>query len=190
MSVTVRESLGGLETTQRRLIVAATSAGVVATIGIVRHADVGALPAFLTFAVALVVLAAIDLECRLLPNRIVYPTTLVTLALLVVAGATGDDWAMLGRAALAGSVAFTAMTTLALISPAGFGMGDAKLSFVIGLVLGWLGWSQLVAGFSIAFLANATVALALLATRRITRKDSLPLGPFLALGAIVVLIVG
>jgi leader peptidase (prepilin peptidase)/N-methyltransferase len=156
---------------------------------VARYGD-RALPAFLVLTAALMALVVIDLGSHRLPNRIVYPTTLVMFALLTMAAAFGDSWPTLGRATLAGVVAFVAMAVVALVSPSGIGLGDVKLSFVIGLALGWLGWNQLLGGFLIAFMISAAVALALVASRRLTRKDAMAFGPFLALGTLVMLIVG
>ena len=88
---------------------------------------------------------------------------------------------------------FAATVTLGvlhLVSPRSMGFGDVKLAFVLGLVLGWLGWSELVLGLLGGFLAGAVVGVALIALRHRGRKDHLPFGPFLAFGTLVVLLWG
>ena len=155
-----------------------------------RYHDSWVLPAFLALAAGLVVLSVIDLEHFLLPNRIVYPLAVTTVALLALAAVGDDAWPSFGRALLGGVVATVALGALHLLSPRSMGFGDVKLAFVLGLVLGWLGWSELVLGLFCGFLAGAVVGLALVVLRHRGRKDHLPFGPFLAFGTLVVLLWG
>jgi leader peptidase (prepilin peptidase)/N-methyltransferase len=178
--VTARGRTAGLA-----LVTAAVGVGVVA-----RLHDSWALPAFLALALVLPVLAWIDVERLVLPNRIVYPLTAVVFVLLVV-GAIGDDnWGALVRALLGGVVAFAALVVLHVISPQGMGFGDVKLAFVLGLALTWLGWGELVVGFVLAFVYGAVVSLALVATGVRGRRDHVPFGPFLAAGALTAVVWG
>jgi leader peptidase (prepilin peptidase) / N-methyltransferase len=156
----------------------------------VRYDDSWVLPAFLVLAAGLVALSVIDFEHFLLPNRIVYPLAVGTLALLALAAVGDDAWAAFGRAVLGGVAAAAALGALHLVSPRSMGFGDVKLAFVLGLVLGWLGWSELVLGLFCGFLAGAVVGIALIALRNRGRKDHLPFGPFLAFGTMVVLLWG
>ena len=58
-----------------------------------------------------------------------------------------------------------------------------KLAGVLGGFLGWLGLSQWTLGFLAAWVSMAVISVLLLATKRITRQDSLPFGPWMILGA-------
>ncbi|MFL6243368.1 MAG: prepilin peptidase [Acidimicrobiia bacterium] len=156
----------------------------------IRYDDSWVLPAFLVLAAGLVALSVIDFEHFLLPNRIVYPLAVGTLALLALAAVGDDAWAAFGRAVLGGVVATVTLGVLHLVSPRSMGFGDVKLAFVLGLVLGWLGWSELVLGLFCGFLAGAVVGIALIVLRHRGRKDHLPFGPFLAFGTMVVLLWG
>ena len=156
----------------------------------VRYDDSWVLPAFLVLVAGLVALSVIDLEHFLLPNRIVYPLAVGTVALLALAAVGDDAWAAFGRAVLGGVAATVTLGVLHLVSPRSMGFGDVKLAFVLGLVLGWLGWSELVLGLFCGFLAGAVVGIALIALRHRGRKDHLPFGPFLAFGTMVVLLWG
>jgi len=156
----------------------------------VRYHDSWVLPAFLALAAGLVALSVIDLEHFLLPNRIVYPLAVTTVALLALAAVGDDAWPSFGRALLSGALATLALGGLHLVSPRSMGFGDVKLAFVLGLVLGWLGWGELVLGLFCGFLAGALVGLALIVVRHRGRKDHLPFGPFLAFGTMVVLLWG
>lgn len=155
-----------------------------------RYHDSWALPAFLAVTAGLVALSVIDLEHFLLPNRIVYPLALATLGLLTLAALGDSAWDALGRALLGGVAGMVALGLLHLASPRSMGFGDVKLAFVLGLVLGWLGWAELVLGLFCGFLAGALVGLVLIASRRRGRKDHLPFGPFLAFGTLVALLWG
>ena len=108
------------------LITAVAFAAVVA----VRGADADLLLE-LPFVACLIALAGIDLDHRLLPNRIVYPMAAWGLVASVLV-ATGD----LPEHLIAGAAAFTFLLVAALVYPAGMGMGDVKLAGVMGLYLG------------------------------------------------------
>ncbi|MFD2092070.1 prepilin peptidase [Blastococcus deserti] len=141
------------------------------------------LPAFLFLAGAGVLLAVIDLRHRLLPNRVVVPSIGIGAGLLIVAAAVEASWPALLRGGLGAVVLFAVFLVLALISPSGLGMGDVKLAALLGLYLGWLGWGVLVIGAAAGFVAQAVVALALLAGRRIGLRGELPFGPAMLAGA-------
>jgi leader peptidase (prepilin peptidase)/N-methyltransferase len=143
------------------------------------------LPAFLFLAAAGVLLAVIDLQHHLLPNRIVLPSIGIGAVLLLLAAVAAGEGEALVRAVLGAVVLFGVFLVLALISPSGLGMGDVKLAALIGLYLGWIGWSALVAGAAGGFVIQAVVALALLAGRRIGLRGELPFGPAMLLGAAV-----
>ncbi len=141
------------------------------------------LPAFLLLAGTGVLLAVIDLQHRLLPNRIVLPSLGIGAALLALAAAADGIWASLLRAGLGAVALFAVFLVLALISPRSLGMGDVKLAGLVGLYLGWFGWGAVVVGALAGFVVQALIALVLLATRRIGLGGELPFGPAMLLGA-------
>jgi leader peptidase (prepilin peptidase) / N-methyltransferase len=145
------------------------------------------LPAFLLLAAAGVLLAVVDLEHRLLPNRIVGPAAAAGALLLALAAAAGGDGHALVRAVLGAAVMFVGYLVLALIAPSGLGMGDVKLAGLLGLYLGWVGWGAVVFGAAAGFVVQALAALLLLATRRIGLREELPFGPAMLAGAAVVI---
>jgi len=67
---------------------------------------------------------------------------------------------------------------------------SGKLSFSLGLYLGWLGWGQVFLGGFLAFLLGALVGVGLIATGIKGRKDFVPFGPFLALGTLITVLWG
>ena len=133
-------------------------------------------------AATLVWLAAIDFETRLLPNRITLPATGVLLAASLALGpAAFLEHAL--SALLAGGFLFAA----AAIRPGDLGMGDAKLAMLLGALLGPAVLTALVIGFCLV----AAAGLVLLAVDgRAALKRQLPLGPFLAAGALATLLLG
>jgi leader peptidase (prepilin peptidase)/N-methyltransferase len=146
--------------------------------------------AYLPLLWVLVVLSFIDLEHKLLPNRIVFPSLVAGVVLLGVAAALGPGVHAWVRALIGAALAFAVFLALAIISPRGMGMGDVKLSAVLGLALAYQGWGRLFIGFLLAFGAGAVGGLALIATRRGGRKSEIPFGPYLALGTVAALLFG
>jgi leader peptidase (prepilin peptidase)/N-methyltransferase len=149
-----------------------------------------ALPAFLLFGWLLIVVTVIDLRTYRIPNRLTYPLTPALLVLLVVAAMLDGTPGAAVRAVLGGVVAFGVLLILALVNPRGMGMGDVKLAAFIGIGLGYLGWGHVWLGLFAAFLAGGVIAGALLVLGLRGRKDHIPFGPWLALGALVALLAG
>lgn len=144
-----------------------------------------ALPAFLVLAAALVLLTVTDLQHHLLPNRVVLPALAVGAAFLLVSALIDGRWGDLGRAAAGAGLLFAGYLVLALVAPAGMGMGDVKLAALLGLYLGWVGWDAVLVGAVAGPLLQAAAALVLLALRRVGRRSDLPFGPALMVGALV-----
>lgn len=149
-----------------------------------------ALPAFLLFGWLLIVLAVIDMQTRRIPNRLTYPLTPALLVLLLGAALLEGTPGSAMRAVICGLIAFALLLVLALINPRGMGMGDVKLAGFIGLGLGYLGWGHLWVGLFLGFFGGGVIAALLLALRLRTRKDHIPFGPWLAIGALLALLAG
>jgi leader peptidase (prepilin peptidase)/N-methyltransferase len=136
----------------------------------------------LPFAAILIAVAGIDLEHRIVPNRIVVPA-----AVFAVAAAAVVEPGQLPELLLAGGAAFAALLLAALAYPAGMGMGDVKLAGVMGLYLGL----SVVPALLAAFLAGTVVGLGIVAREGAQgRKSGVPFAPFLALGGLVGLLAG
>jgi leader peptidase (prepilin peptidase) / N-methyltransferase len=133
------------------------------------------------FAAVLVVLAACDLERRIIPNWIVVPAAAITL----IANVT----LLPGRShelVLATVGAGTVLLIPNLVNGSLMGMGDVKLGILLGAGLGW----GVIGAVMVAFIAIFPVALAALIRGGFAaRKATLPFGPFLALGGLAILIV-
>jgi leader peptidase (prepilin peptidase)/N-methyltransferase len=148
------------------------------------------LPAYLLFFAALLAISVIDLEHYIVPNRIIWPTGLASIPLLIGAAAAGHEWHALRSAAIGGVAAWVFLLVLHLVNPRGMGFGDVRLAAVIGLYLGWLGMGQVALGLFLAFLAGSVVGIGLVLLRRRGMKSAVPFGPFLALGATIVVFAG
>jgi prepilin signal peptidase PulO-like enzyme (type II secretory pathway) len=134
------------------------------------------------FCPTLVLLAAIDIKHRLLPNMIILPACLAV-GLIIAASDPGAFLTHLAAGAALGGFFFV----FGMIFRGSLGMGDAKLGFLLGLALG----SETLAATLIAFAGLLVGALYVLATRGVSaRKDAIPFGPFLALGGILVFFLG
>jgi leader peptidase (prepilin peptidase) / N-methyltransferase len=130
---------------------------------------------------ALISLAVIDLEHRLLPNAIVGPAALAGLLLSILADPAGWWTYPLSAIAVAG-----ALLGLALIYPSGMGMGDVKMGGMLGA---FLGPYAALAVFLGALIGAVTGSL-LMATGKIQRRSALPFGLFMAAGGIISLFAG
>ena len=148
----------------------------------------------LVVLLACVCLAAMDLDVHRLPDRIMWPTmgTLgigLVLAALVGGGAQPLLRALLAAAAAGGFYLLIALASLARGSLA-LGLGDVKLSVVLGAVLGWFGWPELVLGIYTGFLVGGLFGLVLLLSRRVSWKGHFAFGPPMMVGALCGLLAG
>ena len=159
------------------LLTAITFAAVVA----VRGFD-DALLLELPFVACLIALAGIDLDHKLLPNKIVYP--MAVYGLVATAIVDTDD---LVEHVIAGAGGFLFLFIAVLAYPRGMGMGDVKLAGAMGLYLGL----SLIPAMLTAFLTGSLVGLGMMAREGVqARKKAVPFGVFLALGGIVGLLAG
>jgi leader peptidase (prepilin peptidase)/N-methyltransferase len=173
----------GLDLTPGRLTAAAAVCATALAAGALAHFGAG--PRGLIsagFIATLCALAAIDLDRRLIPNRIVLPAAAAVLAANL---AFYPEWA--GPWIVAGLGAALVLFLPSLFNAGAIGMGDVKLGLLLGFGLGVEVLNALVLGW----LATLPVILWLFATRgREARKQTIPLGPFLAIGGVAALFIG
>lgn len=136
----------------------------------------------LVFVFVLLAVTLTDLERRVIPNRILG----VAAVLAVVIAAVGDPSSLPERAVAAaagGGILFLVV----LAYPKGMGLGDVKLTAVMGLFLG----RNVAPAVLVALLVGSVVGLAMIARQgAAARKQAIPFGPFLALGGVVGLLAG
>jgi leader peptidase (prepilin peptidase)/N-methyltransferase len=136
----------------------------------------------LPFAAMLIAVADIDLEHRIVPNKVLLPMAVWGVGMTAV---VRPDF--LVEALIAGTAAFGFLLAAALIHPKGMGMGDVKLAGVMGLYLG----AAVAPALLIGFLAGSVVGVAIVARHGAAgRKKGVPFAPFLAIGGIVALLAG
>jgi leader peptidase (prepilin peptidase)/N-methyltransferase len=159
------------------LLTALLVAGCFARFGLTGEAFVSAF-----FCACLVVLSAIDLEHRILPDRIVLPATAIVLLAQI---ALYPERAL---ECILAAVAASGFLFLALLAyPRGMGMGDVKLALLMGAALG----KDVAVAMAVALLTGLVVSIVLLARNGVSaRKQAIPFGPFLALGSVVALFAG
>ena len=144
----------------------------------------------------LILVALIDIDRGLILNKLMFPSLIVLLILAPFWTELGLSRSFLGNddllatsinSILAGFGSFMVFLVIAMIYPNGMGGGDIKLSGVIGLLVGFPG--ALIALW-LAAVSGGVAAIGLIALRKLGRKDAMPFGPFLAVGAIVTLLAG
>ena len=148
------------------------------------------LPAYLVFSGTMVLLTLTDLDTKLIPNRILGPATILASGLLIVGGFLAGTRSALLWAAVGGATYFGVMFLLALIARGGLGFGDVKMSFLIGVFAGYLSVGHVIVAGVGAFLLGGVVALGLLVTRRSSRKDAIPFGPFMTVAGLIAIVLG
>ena len=148
------------------------------------------LPGYWWAAAVAIALTLTDLDLRRIPNRILYPGTAVA-AVLIVAGSLIDGDGGSALRALGGAAAYFGLLLLiALAARGGFGFGDVKLAFLLGLVLAHVSWAALAVGVFAAFFIGGMAALVLVVARRAGRGDAIPFGPAMVGGAFLAAAMG
>jgi leader peptidase (prepilin peptidase) / N-methyltransferase len=127
--------------------------------------------------------ALIDLEHRIIPNRITALGAVLALIIGLALDPAGEPERLIAGVAAGGFLLLAA-----LAYPGGMGMGDVKLAAVMGLFLGW----AVAPAILIALLAGVLVGAVVMARKgaHAGRKTAVPFGPFLALGAVIAVYAG
>lgn len=137
--------------------------------------------AFALFAVVSAVLAVGDVRRRRIPDRVVFPATIVAVLLLAVAAARTGCPSRAAEVALGAAAAFGVCLLVRLARPEAFGGGDVKLAALVGAHLGWFGPEAVASGVALGFVAAGVAGVGVLAAGG--RGSDLPFAPFLLLGA-------
>lgn len=129
-----------------------------------------------------VVLMAIDLEHRLILNKIVYPAAVVALITAVFLPQPGIVNSVIG-----GAIGLAFLLLPALVYPQGMGWGDVKMAALIGLVTGF---PLVLVALLVAVLSGGLVGGILFLLKIKKRKEAIPFAPFLSLATIATLLWG
>jgi leader peptidase (prepilin peptidase)/N-methyltransferase len=139
-----------------------------------------------------VALAVIDWRTRLLPRKIILPAlagSVVTIAVSWALDGFDGGTTTVVRTVVGCVAAFLVFFVLWFIYPRGMGFGDVRLSALLGLVLGYLGWSQWMVGLYGGFLLGAVIG-GVLALLKVVDRKGYPFGPFMLVGALVGVVAG
>lgn len=147
--------------------------------------------AWVVLMAAMPLLAIVDARSQIIPNRVLYPTAAVIVALLAADFAFGSMSSTTAwHAATSGLVCFAYAFTLWYIRPDGFGWGDVKLTGVVGLVLGTQSiWTALCATVIISPLTALAPGFILSALDR-SGESRFAFGPYIVIGAVVSAFIG
>jgi leader peptidase (prepilin peptidase) / N-methyltransferase len=136
-----------------------------------------------------VALAVVDWRTRLLPTKVIAPSYLVVAVLAAAAAWLDSDLDALITAGLGWLVAGGSFFVLWFVYPRGMGYGDVRLSGLLGIALGYLGWAELLVGIYAGFVLGGVGGL-LLSVLRIVDRKAYPFGPFMLVGAVVGVVLG
>ena len=144
--------------------------------------------ALVLFVINGIRLSVIDLRARLLPNSIMWPWFVSTLALLGAAALCAREPTLILRSVSGAAVLFAGYLLVHYAVPGGMGMGDVKLAAVLGLYLGFVSWMHLLIATMLAFFLGSVVSAVLLIRRRLTLRSSVAFGPYMLSGAAMALL--
>ena len=133
----------------------------------------------------MIVLAVIDLEHKLILNKIVYPFAIIALIINIFLPDFGLKNFLFGIAG--GATGFMILFLPALIYNKGMGWGDVKMAGLIGLLTGF---PQVFVAVMGGIILGGVVAIILLLLKKKSRKEVIPFGPFLALATMIALLWG
>jgi leader peptidase (prepilin peptidase)/N-methyltransferase len=164
-----------------------TLTGILFALTVVRFGVTLQTALLLTFLAGLIVISFIDLDHQIIPNVI----TLPGIPLGILTGFLFRDPPLLDR--LIGALAGAGFLYLVLFyggvlyGQEAMGEGDLNLIAMVGA---FLGWKAVIVTILVGCLVGSAVGLSLIALRRLGRRQHIPFGPFLSLGAVVALFWG
>jgi leader peptidase (prepilin peptidase)/N-methyltransferase len=173
----------GEKISARYPVVEAVTAALYVLVVALKWGDVLQMTLGLVLVTFLVPIAVIDLDLKIIPNKLTAPAAVLALALGAV---LEPSYLPEQLAAGAGALVFFLLPTL--IHQKGMGMGDVKLVAVLGLYLG----RAVAPAIFIALILGVVVGAAIIASKGVSdgRRTKVPFGPFLAVGALVAFFVG
>jgi leader peptidase (prepilin peptidase) / N-methyltransferase len=148
----------------------------------------------LVLGAALVAVSVIDLQLLRIPDHVTFPALAMALPLVLAVSLRQDDGDAAVGALIGAGTYFTALLLPHLVYPRGMGFGDVKLALVMGLYLGWLGWTvpdpvlgpiqMVIYGLLLGCALGVVFGVVSMVVTR--RRGEFPFGPALALGCIMV----
>jgi leader peptidase (prepilin peptidase)/N-methyltransferase len=143
---------------------------------------------YLCLSYVLLVLSFIDLDLRILPDRVTLPGLVVGLIVAPLLHLTPSFWSSLIGALVGGGLLYViGILGELMLKKESMGGGDVKLAAMLGA---FMGWQTTVLALFVAFFVGAVVGVAVIASKRTDWSRSIPFGPFIALGAVVSILWG
>jgi leader peptidase (prepilin peptidase) / N-methyltransferase len=168
------------------LIAAVTLASITACLFGLLAWRVGVRPELLAYSVLAAVgvpLAAIDVLEQRLPAKLLMPAYPIVGALLALAAIAEHNGTAILRS-LAGMIfLFVFYLIIALAAPGALGAADIRLAGLLGLALGWPGWTTVIDGALLGLLYGSLTGAIMIVLRRATCHTLIPFGPALIAGA-------
>lgn len=147
------------------------------------HLSYAQIAVWFVLMIFLIVLAVYDARWFILPDKVMLPLIVVSFGYACCSAIIAHDGRLLigtlGAAMLAGG-AFYALVFFS--RGRAMGGGDIKLAFAMGLILGW---PNILVAMFLAFNVAAIVGITLLASRKRSRKDQIPFGPYLVAATLI-----
>ena len=129
----------------------------------------------------------IDITTHRLTRSVTMRAAFIGGPLLSIAAIANNHPGKIGVMALSFTATLLTFMTLSLASRRGIGAGDVRLAAVLAMFLGYLGAQYVFQGLALGFIIGGVVALLLLITRKATRNTRIAFGPYICIGAMVVL---
>jgi leader peptidase (prepilin peptidase) / N-methyltransferase len=164
-------------------VVEAVTAALYVIVVALQWGDVLQIALGLVLVTFLVPIAVIDLDLKVIPNKLTAPAAVLAVAL----GAVLEP-SYLPEQLAAGAGALFFFLLPALIHQKGMGMGDVKLAGVLGLYLG----RAVAPALFFALILGIVAGAAIIAMKGMSegRRTKVPFGPFMALGGLIAFFVG
>lgn len=195
IGTTLHRPARGLLTVPRQahpLIATPTIASATAALFALLAWRVGARPELVPYsglAAMCVPLAAIDLLEQRLPTKLLMPAYPILAVLFALAATSEHNGAGMLRSLAGMTISFAFYLAIALAAPGGLGAADIRLAGLLGLALGWSGWTTLIAGTVLSLLYAGLTGATMIALRRASRHTLIPFGPALIVGAFTALLI-
>jgi leader peptidase (prepilin peptidase)/N-methyltransferase len=126
-----------------------------------------------------------DLIRLKIPDRVLLPGTALTVSLLAGSAAIRNETDLIINSVTAAISSAAFYLLLHLVTNKAIGFGDVKLGFLVGFLVGWSSFSAAMLAITIAFLGAGVAAILLQFTRLATGTTTLPLAPFMSIGALM-----
>jgi leader peptidase (prepilin peptidase)/N-methyltransferase len=171
----------------RPAVQAVLTGAVLAGLAVRFGPDVG-LAAYSVVGVALVAISIIDIESRIVPNRILYPAAFLATPLFVLTAAVDHRWGSLWHAAACAAIGFVGLFAVHVAYPKGMGFGDVRLAGLVGGAAGWMGFRAAFVAFFLMFLLGSIGGIVQLSVTGKGRRTAIGFAPYMAAGTLAVVI--